>query len=196
MSSLHMNDKMIEEGQEIKHSIAMVVVFISLGMLFGTLFFGYAAYRFSNDVWPPMGVEKIPLPILVFISMSVFLGSIFYIFFKSHYLKNNLKEARYFLSGAILMGTLYCLLQCYFWNMLKTSGLYISSGIFSSLIYAFTWIHAAHMLIAMALLFWVLFFVINQGRSVEKRLYVNHVGNFWHFLTGIWFLIFIFLFVL
>ena len=50
-----------KEKESRKDSIAMTVTLVSFSMLFATLMLGYTVYRFSNQVWPPIGFSQINL---------------------------------------------------------------------------------------------------------------------------------------
>lgn len=194
LSTVEINSN--EFKDEMADSIAITVLLISLAMLFGTLFFGYAVYRLSSNNWPPMGIAKINLFLPILTTLSVCLGSIFFEFSKAKLKKSHKTQSRNFLILSIVMGLAYGIFQFSLWTSMKQLGLYTTTGIFPSLIYAFTWIHAAHMLAALVFLFWAYFALL--PKEVNKKLLRNfgNVGTFWHFLTGVWFLIFIFLFVL
>jgi cytochrome c oxidase subunit 3 len=95
----------------------------------------------------------------------------------------------------IILGFGFMLLQSLLWNHLKSQGIFVSSGIFPSIIYAFTWIHAAHIVMAIGLLLWLLNFLPKEINT-KARLRVSSVGKFWHFLGIVWLIMFLTIFVL
>ncbi len=181
---------------ELKSSIGMTVILVSLMMFFGTLFFGYAVYRFTTETWPPMGMQKINLMLPSMTTIAVSLGSLFFEISKKYLNKNNKIQGKNFLILSIVMGLSYVFFQYLLWRSMGQLGLYTSTGIFASLIYAFTWIHVAHMSMALILFFWA--YIALLPREINKKMLrsFTNIGTFWHFLSGIWFFIFIFLFVL
>jgi cytochrome c oxidase subunit 3 len=85
--------------------------------------------------------------------------------------------------------------QSMLWHSLKIQGIFASSGIFPSIIYAFTWIHAAHIVAGIGLLLWLQLSALKEINSMAKIRAAN-VGKFWHFLGVVWFIMFVTIFVL
>lgn len=178
-----------EQGQEIVSSVAMIVTLISFAMLFATLMMGFAMFRFTAPVWPPGGMSKPSLTLPTISSLFIFLSSVCYVWFEKNI--SNKKG----LIFTILLGLGFMISQSLFWHLLKTEGIFVSSGIFPSIIYAFTWIHAAHIVVALGLLFWLLFVALKTS-DTKTLLRVSSVGKFWHFLGIVWFIMFLTIFVL
>jgi len=78
---------------------------------------------------------------------------------------------------------------------MKSTGVYVeTSGIFGSVIYGFTWIHAVHMVLGLcALLYLKIVLKPNTVNVLQKTV---NVEKFWHFLGVIWIIMFLTLFVL
>lgn len=176
------------DGKKIVSSVGMIVALTSFAMLFATLMMGFAIYRFTNSTWPPQGMIKPSLLIPSLSTLSIFLSSIAFIWFEK-----NPKEKRglYF---TLILGLLFMRLQFFFWSTLKSQGIFSSSGIFGSIIYAFTWIHAAHIVAALLLLIWLIVQLHLSKNSLEIA--INNVGKFWHFLGLVWAVMFLTIFVL
>lgn len=99
------------------------------------------------------------------------------------------------LIATIVLGFAFMIVQTLLWHSLKTQGIYVSSGIFPSIIYAFTWIHAAHIVAALAMLIWLYRNVLKSVSSKTRRQAAN-TGKFWHFLGIVWFIMFVTIFVI
>ncbi len=183
MSSTTLN---INEGQEITSSVAMSVALISFSMLFASMLMGYAVFRLNAPAWPPMGMSK-PDSFQPALSTAIItLSSLSYIFFEK-------KGSKLFLWVSFLCGLGFMASQFAFWNSLKASGFYVQDGIFPSLLYAFTWVHAAHIVGALGFLGWLL---IRFEKLKCSVLWIRNVGKFWHFLGIIWFILYLTLFIL
>jgi cytochrome c oxidase subunit 3 len=182
-----MNQEAID-GRKIVSSISMIVTLISFAMLFATLMMGFAIFRFTAPVWPPQGMMKPNLIIPSLSSLSIFLSSLAFIYFE----KNPKKHIGLFLTMAL--GLIFMMFQFIFWNSLKAQGILASSGIFGSIIYAFTWIHAAHIVVALMLLGWLILKVRTTETSLENT--IANIGKFWHFLGIVWAIMFLTIFVL
>lgn len=178
-----------DQGQEIISSIGMTVALVSFAMLFATLMMGFAMFRFSAPVWPPAGMTKPSLVLPILSTLCIFLSSLSYVWFEKDISKKT------GLIATIVLGLGFMLLQSLLWNQLSSQGVFVSSGIFPSIIYAFTWIHAAHIVAGLGLLFWLLNFAL-KVINAKARVRASSVGKFWHFLGIVWFIMFVTIFVL
>lgn len=178
-----------DQGQEIISSVGMIVALVSFAMLFATLMLGFAMFRLTAPVWPPAGMTKPSLILPALSTFCIFLSSLSYMWFEKNIANNK---------GLILtiaLGFGFMLLQSLLWSQLKAQGIFVSSGIFPSIIYAFTWIHAAHIVAGLGLLFWLLKFALKEINT-KSRLRASSVGKFWHFLGIVWLIMFMTIFVL
>lgn len=178
---------------ELQINLATNIVLISMAMLFATLFMGYAIYRSNAPIWPPMGMMKVSLLLPTLSTVVIFISSFFCYGTTASIKKNDFSRAHRNLNFSILLGIGFVALQCLTWSQMKSMGLYAHSGIFASITYALTWIHAAHMvggLIALVYLKKILkpetLQLIPKAKSVEA---------FWYFLEIVWIVMFLTLFV-
>lgn len=183
------NTSQKDQGAEIVSSVAMTVALVSFAMLFATLMMGFAMFRFTAPVWPPDGMAKPGLLLPSLSTLCIFSSSLSYMWFE----KNIANKTGLIIT--LILGLGFMLLQSLLWNHLKSQGIFVSSGIFPSIIYAFTWIHAAHIVVAIALLVWLLQFALKEINT-KARLRASSVGKFWHFLGIVWFIMFLTIFVL
>lgn len=178
-----------DQGSEIVSSVGMIVALVSFSMLFATLMMGLAMFRFTAPVWPPAGMTKPSLILPTMSTLCIFFSSITFLWFQKNI------ASKTWLIITIIFGLCFLLLQSLLWHQLKSQGILVSSGIFPSIIYGFTWIHAAHIVAALGLLCWLLVFALKEINT-KARLRVSNVGKFWHFLGIIWFIMFVTIFVL
>lgn len=177
------------ELNNFRNSVAMTVTLISFGMLFASLFLGYFLVRFNAPVWPPVEIENLPklLPFLSTIVMG--LSSVTYYRFE----KNTEKKVPWLTT--VSLGILFLVLQVFLWKALAASGIFVSNGNVPSMVYAFTWLHAGHIVIALGLVLWLGFYVFKKPEALTEGKLIN-VGKFWHFLGVVWLLMYLMLFVL
>lgn len=179
---------------ELQNNLAMTIALVSWAMLFATLFMGYAIYRSSANVWPPMGFSKVSLTLPTLSTLIILLSSWFCYQTKLSLKIKDLSKARLNLNYTMLLGFGFMLIQSLLWSHLKSTGVYVSSGIFASIIYAFTWIHAAHVFCGLFALIY-LRMVLKPTKTNLLQIAIN-VEKFWHFLGVIWILMFLTLFVI
>lgn len=191
--------------REATSSITMVVVLVSFSMLFATLFLAYAIYRFQAPVWPPMGMNKVNLFIPSLSTIIAISGSLVFYFFNRDLKRGLINSASDWLNLCVVAGLGFLMVQWQLWSYLKSVGIFASSGIFGSLNFGFTWIHAAHIVIALFLTLWLRLTFKRQSRCIENGneeeihgliLKSQNIGKFWHFLTIVWLIIFLFLFLI
>ena len=180
---------------DLQNNLAMTVTLLSGSMLFTTLFMGYAVYRTSADVWPPMGIPRISLVIPFLSTLIIVLSSWFAYQVKMSVRIDQLEKAHSHLNTTLLLGFGFILSQGYLWFHMKQSGVFVAtSGIFGSVIYGFTWIHSVHMILGLASLVY-LKVALRPGKPNLLQKTIN-VEKFWHFLGVIWIIMFLTLFVL
>ena len=187
----------IEKGKEIQSSISMIVILISLSMLFATLLLGYLIYRVRASEWPPMGMSDIPSTYAILSTLFIFASSLTFGKFEQLNKESKSLIGTIWLKITALLSLLFCVSQSLLWMDLQSSGISTGTGILGSMLYGFTWIHAAHIAVGIILLFRLL----NICRKADEnnfsiKLNIKNTGLFWHFLGVVWLIIFITLFVI
>ena len=180
---------------DLQNNLAMMIVLLSGAMLFATLFMGYAVYRTSATTWPPLGIPKVGLLIPFLSTLVILVSSWFAYQVKAHVKLGEIKKAHFHLNSTMVFGFFFLLVQSYLWFHMKSSGVFVgTSGIFGSVLYGFTWIHAIHMVLGLGALTY-LKIVLREGNTNNLQRTIN-VEKFWHFLGVIWIIMFLTLFVL
>ena len=171
-------------------TVAMTVTLLSFAMLFATLILGYSLLRLNSPAWPPMGMNQVDLFYPTLSSILIALSSLSY-----HRYETTTPSTSFWLAATWFLGLGFLTSQWLLWQSLENMGLYASTGIFPSLIYGLTWIHGGHLALGLALLTLLWFkrkrFQDPQTESLWKR----NIGKFWHFLGGIWFVLYLWVFV-
>lgn len=181
---------------ETRNSIAMLVLLISFSMLFATLLLSYTVYRFSNTVWPPLGFEIVPLLRPSLSTALMFLSSIAFYMCEKSYELNKQAAFKFYLITTLVLGFAFLGMQVLLWSHLKSLGLYVETGIFSSILHGFTWIHAAHVVLGLVGLFYILPLAFQKEFADKVYYRITNIGKFWHFLGVVWFIMYIVLFVI
>ncbi|EQC43212.1 cytochrome c oxidase subunit 3 [Bacteriovorax sp. Seq25_V] len=182
------------EGKKIVSSIGMIVLLISFTMLFATLLLGYVVFRMTSEVWPPMGIQRISLVLPTISTIIIALSSLTYFNFEKSYKAKELKNAKLNFALTFLAGLAFMFVQVTLWQSMKLQGLYVTGGIFPSMFYALTWVHAAHIVMAIFALLLIVPSLL-KGYVATKELWVENIGKFWHFLGIVWFVMYIIMFV-
>lgn len=184
------------ESEKIKSSIAMSVLLVSLTMLFATLILAFVVYRLSSEYWPPMGMERPSLLFPVLSTILILLSSVSFEFYQSGLKRGDSNTAKSSYIITLVLGFGFLVTQTLLWQSLATQGYLVDTGVFASMLHSFTWIHAAHIVLG---LLWLLYLIPTLKAD---RLFMNYeiritsAGKFWHFLGIAWVLLFVVLFVL
>ena len=185
---------MVQKNIKIASSVSMTLVLVSFSMLFATFFLGYFIIRSQGHEWPPMGMEPVglffPSISTVFIVASSLVLAMFEKFYKIG------RSPNIFFWSAFILGWAFVVSQMFFWHSLKIRGLHAHSGIFGSIIYGFTWTHAAHMVLGLILLATLIPLLGKKRDPLRSALRIQNVGMFWHFLGVVWILMFLGLFII
>ena len=196
MSGTMVNQELRMDSKKaaLSSSIAMIMALISFSMLFATLMLGYFAYRFTSEVWPPLGMERISLGLPTISTLVILMSSLLYFFFEADF-SGSQKRSKLYFGATFILGCTFMAIQTLLWSKLKSQGIFTGTSVFASMIYAFTWIHAAHVVGGIiALLF--LIPSISGKRELGKSIsWVQNVGQYWHFLGVVWVIMYFSLFV-
>ncbi|MBL7665604.1 MAG: heme-copper oxidase subunit III [Bacteriovoracaceae bacterium] len=188
------NEILIAEKE--RADLAMTVTLVSFAMLFATLFLMYAVFRSANPVWPPMGFAKTSL-LLPNLSLAIiFFSSLFLHTTQRMYQLGNSRKVSYFYYLTLIFALAFVGIQFLIWKQLKLDGIYLDSGIFASIIYGFTWIHCAHVVMGFLGLLYCFPMIRAKYANHNFSIRLSNVAKFWHFLGIIWFLMILFIFVL
>jgi cytochrome c oxidase subunit 3 len=189
----------VESDQQAVLVVTRTVVLVTWSMLFATLFLCYFVLRMNISAWPPLEREVIPLKLPLISSIFILLSSIF--LEETARKTSSVKRIYGFWILTLTSSLAFLVSQCSFWYLLQVNHIFTGTSIFSSLLYTFTWIHAFHIILGVFALT-VRFF--RQRREFytaplltnrKKSLSVDFSILFWHFLTVIWMLMFLMLFV-
>lgn len=176
-------------------SLGMIVALGSWAMMFGALFFVYAALRAGTRVWPPPGLPVLPVG-LPLVNTAVLLGSSAALVLGTRALAGGRRRALPgWVLAALVLGVVFLALQVVMWRGLWLQGLVPQTGAFASVFYGLTALHAAHVLGGLVVL-GVIFVRALRGVYTEHN--VNRVrvaGMFWHFVDVVWILMFVALYL-
>jgi cytochrome c oxidase subunit 3 len=179
---------------DLQSNLAMTILLTGFSMFFATLLMGYGIFRTSNEFWPPIGMTKVPLLLPSISTFLILLSSVFCYQIKTNVKEKNFGKARLNLNLTMLLGFGFMVTQSFLWAQLKDSGMLVTSGIFSSILYGFTWIHAAHVVAGICTLIYLS--IVLKPSTVRLEIRAINVEKFWHFLGIVWLMMFLTIFVL
>jgi heme/copper-type cytochrome/quinol oxidase subunit 3 len=185
-------------------NLASTISLLIFGMLFSALFLCLILMRDNFVVWPPPAFSLLSISKPILSTISIFLSSLFlWLAQRNLSSPEKLKNARISLKLSIFLGFCFLFFQFLFWRELNAHGFNVESGAFASFLQGMTWIHAAH--IILGLFFLMIFlskirksklnFFFNENFYKLEKIKLNFYSSFWHFLSLVWVLLLIGLFV-
>jgi cytochrome c oxidase subunit 3 len=175
-------------------TLGMVFFIGSWTMAFGTLFLSFVVLRQKLHTWPPEGIVLPSFP-LATLATGVLLVSSWVL---HRAVKSGTEGERGFglqWLGGLLLAATFAGLQAWLWMDLLAAGRAPTSGLYESLFFGLTWVHALHVAVGMLWLAWV---QVGIGTGRYGSHLISTVGNaalFWHFVDAVWIVLFLAFFV-
>jgi cytochrome c oxidase subunit 3 len=175
----------------------MWIFIVALSVLFLAGIVAHLLIRFQQPVWPPAGVPSISVGGLLVSTLILLASSATLVWAHTGVMQGNQRALRNGLLLTFLLGLAFLVAQGFNWSgpiseyMFKKSPADNSPRyLYSFLFYAFTWVHAAHVVGGLILL-WVVW------RKAARGLYsgvfhpgVSYSSIYWHFLGVVWIVLF------
>jgi cytochrome c oxidase subunit 3 len=190
-------DDFIEQSEPYssnKLRIAMWFLLLVVVMTFGGLIGAYIVIS-TNGVleWKPFA-----LPVQVWISTLLILSSsITYKIAQSAINNNKQQKAKNWLLATTVLGGMFVSSQILAWFELVRRGVYMQSNPYAGFFYILTAVHAVHVLAGIAALSYILLRTWQETsfekEIIKRREIANTVGWFWHFMDGLWIVLFLLL---
>lgn len=163
-----------------------VVFLASESMLFGALLAAYYYLRGSTQPWPPTGTS-LDYPGMALGTGLLALGSITMFIAQMAAEKRQWRAARVMLALTILAALGFIYLELNDWYQ---GNLWLSSNAYATLYFALTGTHIAHVMAGVGLLTAVSIFLRTPAYTREHHAGVEAVAYYWHFVFGIWLLLY------
>ena len=174
----------------------MVFFLGSWVMMFGALFFSYAVLRISAPIWPPPGAASLPLALPGINTLLLLASSRTLALAVGHARGGDLGRCRNQLLGTIALGVAFVVLQCKVWAQLWQGGLHLDSGAYGGTFYLLTIFHILHVLVGLGLLARLVAPLVRRVPVAPRRVPAALTAMFWHFVDGVWLVMFVAVYVL
>ena len=180
-------------------TLGMVFFIGSWSMAFGTLFLSFLILRERAGVWPPPGMA-LPSFGIAGVATAVLLASSFAVHAAIGRAKSGRDGAGLLWALGLALGLGFTALQTWLWFDLLARGVTPQTGIYGTLFFGLTWVHAAHVALALIALAFVQcgFASGRYGSDGSGQLRLaapQNVALFWHFMDVVWVLMFLAIFV-
>ncbi len=177
-----------------KFRVGMWFLLLVVLMTFGGLIGAYIVISTKGEMeWKPFD-----LPIQVWVStVLIFASSLTYQISKNALSAENQIKAKNWLLATTVLGGMFISSQILAWFDLVSRGVYMASNPYAGFFYILTTVHALHVFGGILVLGYILLRTWNQTFSreeLDKRQAIsNSVGLYWHFMDGLWIVLFVLL---
>jgi cytochrome c oxidase subunit 3 len=162
--------------------VGIVVLMCASMMTFGAMFCAMIARRAMSNDW-----HHLPLPRILWWNTAVLILSSFAIDIGRRVLRRNRRRTFNILwTAGTVMGTWFLIGQIIAWMQLEAKGFYLMGNPSSAFFYILTWAHAAHVVGALAAVYYVEFRSLRYELGPNRRSWVDASALFWHFLDVMW----------
>lgn len=161
----------------------MVLLIVTEAALFATLIAAYFYLRWYTDGgWPPDAPDpKILRP--AFYTGALVLSSATLLVAQVGIRRGSRRLLAVGLGATIALALVNLGLQAWDYAAKAADGIVPSTGVFDSLTYVLTGTHAAHVVVGVLILGWVLFRALGGAYAANRRLGVSVAALYWHFVV-------------
>ncbi len=177
-----------------KLRITMWFLLMVVMMTFGGLIGAYIVISTNGEMeWKPFD-----LPVQVWVSTFLILtSSLTYKIAQAAINSDNQSKAKNWLLATTIFGGMFIASQILVWFELVRRGVYMQSNPYAGFFYILTAVHAIHVIVGIAALGYIVLRTWQKTSSdeeiVKRRQISNAVGWYWHFMDGIWIVLFLLL---
>jgi heme/copper-type cytochrome/quinol oxidase subunit 3 len=165
-------------------------------MFFAGLIFAFWILRLGAAVWPPPLQPRLPLGVTA-INTLILLGSSAVVVAASRALAAGDRRGgvrRLALAGGL--GVLFLAVQGYEWIRLVHFGLTVSSGAYGATFYTLIGAHGVHVFGALVWLAIMTALTARRGPAATRTVGLRACAMYWHFVVGLWPILFLSVYVL
>lgn len=169
------------------YKIGVWLVLTSVTMLFAAL---SSAYVFNSAQRMPIVMPKV-----LWLSTAIILTSSATIEIARRALKRRIEgKFRLWIAATTALGFCFLIAQLLAWRHLSESGFYINRNLHSGYSYLFTGLHGVHLIGGLVALIFVTLRNPAKWTMLRRRVAVDVTALYWHFLDGLWIILFVMLF--
>lgn len=169
------------------YRIGVWLTLASVTMLFAALASAYVVNRANR--------MPIVTPKALWLSTTVILISSATFEMARRMLKRRIEDKfKVWMGATTALGLLFLVLQLVAWSQLRAAGFYVNKNLHSGYSYLFTGLHGVHLIGGLAALAFVTLRNQAQWTALRRRVAVDASALYWHFLTGLWIVLFVLLF--
>ncbi len=188
------NDSEASEHHEDFRMFGLITFLIADGMTFAGFFAAYLTYKAVNPL-PDGAIYELELPIPTLNTILLLVSSATFHKAGKALLKNKNSDTQKWLLVTALLGITFLICQLFEYLNLPFG---LTDNLFASTFYALTGFHGLHVTLG-TLMILIIFWQTRpkEGRITNQNMFpLEAVELYWHFVDGIWVILFIILYLL
>ncbi|MBI2205371.1 MAG: heme-copper oxidase subunit III [Candidatus Rokubacteria bacterium] len=166
--------------------LATIFLIAAETMLFAGLISGFLVLRFAAAVWPPPLQPRLPIAVTGVNTLVLLASSVAVAAAVRALSRGPASRVITRLKVAAALGATFLVVQGYEWARLIGFGLTASSGAYGGTFYTLIGAHALHVVGALAWLTIALVFVQSGRFRPERSGGLRACALYWHFVVGLW----------
>ncbi len=174
-----------------KGRLGLALFLVSLGAMFLAAMVAFVSIRLeAGNRWPPPGAPQIPRTI--WLSTLLVVGTSVVMAAALTAVRRDLGHARlaFRLGMALVLAVAFLGTQTAVWIQLQLAGGGVRSSVYGFTFNVFTALHAVHVLGGIVPLAFVLWRARRGAYDARRHGAVAYTATYWHFLSGVWLLLF------
>jgi cytochrome c oxidase subunit III len=162
--------------------LGMILFTLTEFMFFLALISAFLIVKARSTVWPPTGQPRLPIEITAFNTLLLLISG--WLLYKgSRAFSKEESKAKPMILGAVVLASIFVLIQGYEWVILLQAGLTLTSSSLGSFFYTIVGLHALHAIVAIGMLIYV-YRCLHLKTLTTSALWATEV--FWYFVVGVW----------
>ena len=188
------NDSEASEHHEDFRMFGLITFLIADGMTFAGFFAAYLTYKAVNPL-PDGAIYELELPIPTLITILLLVSSATFHKAGKALLKNKNSDTQKWLIVTALLGITFLICQLFEYFNLPFG---LTDNLFASTFYALTGFHGLHVTLGTLMILIISWQTRpKEGRITNQNMFpLEAVELYWHFVDGIWVILFIILYLL
>jgi cytochrome c oxidase subunit III len=174
--------------------VGMVCLIIAESAIFLIFVIAYI-YYIGKSLSGPLPAQVLDLPVLG--TICLLSSSITVHFSVSALRKANTRGCTVWLAGTVMLGAIFLMTTAREWyHLIHDFGLTIRTNLFGTTFYSLVGLHASHVVIGLLMLTTTLALLLSGHVNERHAERVEVLSLYWHFVDGVWVVVFLVVYVL
>lgn len=176
--------------------LGMFFFLVSEVFLFSGLIGTYLVLRLGLLEWPPLDAPSLPKVTTFFNTLILLLSSLTFHLSHKSIKEGKMTAFKIWLITTILLGAIFLGIQGNEWAHLIALGLSLKTGVYGPSFFVLTGCHGMHLFAGVVFLSVILFQSYLGIYNIYKHTGVDLCGMYWHFVDGVWMVLFLALYII